>query len=155
MRKPSQWQSASNRYRASGSTDILAGADAAFAVSRLGQDVVVVECVKSQEAEEHKPFVVSLYDTGPESPVRMLFERQHVPAQAEQGEIDRALNLVLDFLSQQQGQCTKTADILAYLSEKGTAARTGERTLTTLEERTRIYSPRRGVKQLVTQAKAA
>jgi hypothetical protein len=114
-----------------------------------------VECVKSREAEEHKPFAVSLYGTGPESPVQMLFERQHVPAQAEQGEIDRALHLVVDFLRQQQGQCAKTAGILAHLDEEGIAARTGERALRRLEERTRIYSPRRGVKQLITQAKAA
>src|SRR5262249_37625011 len=66
MRKPrtkseAEGQGGRNRERASGSTDILAGTDAAFAVQRReGSDAVVVEHVKSRESEEEGKFVVSL-----------------------------------------------------------------------------------------------
>jgi RecA-family ATPase len=59
MRKPKSKRE-SQRDRASGSTDILAGTDSALAVQRTKPGVVRVECVKSREAEEADGFVVRL-----------------------------------------------------------------------------------------------
>jgi RecA-family ATPase len=74
MRKRSMMSSSNSRERASGSTDILAGADAALAIQRIGRDALVVECVKLREAEEPEPFVVSLYDESQDGPVELRFE---------------------------------------------------------------------------------
>src|SRR5262249_17473569 len=62
MRKPSAQGRDEARHRASGSTDILAGADSAFAISRGAGDVMSVECVKSRTAKEAPSFMFSLHD---------------------------------------------------------------------------------------------
>src|SRR5262249_23086304 len=60
MKKPSPEGRNDNRNRASGSTDIIAGADAAVAVERDGRGTVVLECTKSRDGEEPPRFAVTL-----------------------------------------------------------------------------------------------
>lgn len=50
MNKP--YDGVRSRDRASGSTDIMAGCDAAFAVTRIGASSARIECVRSRVAEE-------------------------------------------------------------------------------------------------------
>lgn len=50
MNKP--YEGSRSRDRASGSTDIMAGCDAAFAVTRIGTSAARIECIRSRVAEE-------------------------------------------------------------------------------------------------------
>src|SRR5262249_35258785 len=73
-RKPSRERKESNRNRASGSTDILAGADAALAIARPCQaNIAVVEATKSRDGEECPPFGFSLHADDPDGPVVLKF----------------------------------------------------------------------------------
>lgn len=58
MNKP--YAGARSRDRASGSTDIMAGCDAAFAVTRIGTSSARIECVRSRVAEEAPAFNVKV-----------------------------------------------------------------------------------------------
>jgi RecA-family ATPase len=58
MNKP--YEGVRSRDRASGSTDIMAGCDAAFAVTRTGTSSARIECVRSRVAEEAPPFNVKV-----------------------------------------------------------------------------------------------
>lgn len=58
MNKPTE--GARSRDRASGSTDIMAGCDAAFAVTRTGTSSARIECVRSRVAEEAPSFSVKV-----------------------------------------------------------------------------------------------
>lgn len=62
MKKPGPHGLGDTRNRFSGSTDILAGADAGFAVMRDAQNGMTVECVKLRDAEEPPPFRVVVAD---------------------------------------------------------------------------------------------
>ena len=64
MNKPPVQGKRSARYRASGSTDILAGSDASFAVERLSGGQARVTAIKARDNEELPPFVVELDDAG-------------------------------------------------------------------------------------------
>mgnify|MGYP001606045231 CR=1 FL=1 len=78
MNKPPMQGKRAARYRASGSTDILAGSDASFAVERIGPDVARMTGIKARDDVELTPFLVQLDDAGNrQGPVRL------VPAHAE------------------------------------------------------------------------
>ena len=78
MNKPPMEGKRALRYRASGNTDILAGADAAFSVERLGPDTACITGIKARDDVEHSAFTVRLDDAGDrQGPVRL------VPAQVE------------------------------------------------------------------------
>ena len=51
------------RHRASGSTDIIAGADCAFAIEKINKETSKLYHVKSRWGEEIKPFKFSLAST--------------------------------------------------------------------------------------------
>ena len=91
MRKPSAQGRNESRHRASGSTDILAGTDSAFALQRTLKDTITVECVKSRAAEEPLPFIVSLHDQeeGEDSPIEMRFEGTREDGKKSATEVDR------------------------------------------------------------------
>lgn len=72
MTKPPQAGRRAARYRASGSTDILAGSDASFAVERVGDQTCKVTAIKARDDREYAPFVVEMSDGGDRSaPVRL------------------------------------------------------------------------------------
>lgn len=64
MNKPPEGRPRAQRYRASGSTDILAGSDASFAVERVGLDRARMTGIKSRDDVELQPFEVILNDEG-------------------------------------------------------------------------------------------
>ena len=64
MNKPPQMGKRAARYRASGSTDILAGSDASFAVERVGPDTAKLTGIKARDDVELAPFLVRLDDKG-------------------------------------------------------------------------------------------
>ena len=152
MRKPHFQGNDSNRNRASGSTDILAGADTGFAIQRLSQDSISLECVKSREAEEVSPFVASMYDTGQDGPIEMHYEGSREEVQAESSKLDRGIILAQEFMSSAPNRTVETGTILAYLNGRGIPERTGQRVLTTLKKRGRACAVQRGLWQFVEQS---
>lgn len=64
MNKPPMQGKRAARYRASGSTDILAGSDASFAVERVGEDTAKITGIKARDDVELRPFLVRLDDKG-------------------------------------------------------------------------------------------
>lgn len=64
MNKPPAQGKRAARYRASGSTDILAGSDASFAVERVGIDTARITGIKARDDVELAPFLVRLDDQG-------------------------------------------------------------------------------------------
>ena len=142
-----------NRERASGSTDILAGTDAAFAIQRRdsADGAVVVECVKSREAEEEGQFVVSLRDEGNDGPVEMVYEGSAREFRAELRKTAQSVNLIADYLKTQPGQTAPRASLLAHLNDKGIRTRTGERALECMKKSGGVDQPERGLWRLLTR----
>lgn len=64
MNKPPQAGKRAARHRASGSTDILAGSDASFAVERVGTDTARMTGIKARDDVELAPFLMRLNDGG-------------------------------------------------------------------------------------------
>lgn len=149
MRKPNSKGSNAPRDRASGSTDILAGADTAFAIERLAGDGVVIEAIKLREAEEASPFVVSLYDEGQDSPVEMRYEASAADFKSVTSQQVRAATLAEECLAAAPDRIAETATVEAYVRGKGIAERTAERALPTLSKWGRVTRLRRGWWQLV------
>jgi AAA domain-containing protein len=155
MRKRSMMSSSNSRERASGSTDILAGADAALAIQRTSADALVVECVKLREAEEPEPFVVSLYDESQDGPVELRFEGARAQFDAEGDETERATRAIEMFLRASQGQAVDRGAILGHLTGRGTSLRTGERALSRMKKTGRLQRPGRGFYQLASPPHAS
>jgi RecA-family ATPase len=157
MRKPktkgeAQGEGGRNRERASGSTDILAGTDTAFAVQRReGVDAVIVECVKSREAEEEGRFVVSLRDEGKDSPVEMVYEGSPREFQAETRKATQAATVISEYLSGRPETMALTGEILEHLKANGVAARTGQRALKDMKKDRRLDQPERGTWRLLAE----
>jgi hypothetical protein len=151
MRKRSVMQSPNPRERASGSTDILAGADAALAIQRVGAGALVVECIKLREAEEPEPFVVSLYDESSDGPVELRFEGARTQFEAEREKIDQAIRAIRLFLQASPNDRSPREAILKHVTEKGISERTGERALTRMRKTGKVQQPARGLYRLVSQ----
>ena len=133
------------RDRASGSTDILAGADTAFAVQRKTKDTIIIECVKSREVEEHDPFSVRLETFGQmDGPAKLEFLGACEKSFQIQDETERAAELLLEWIPNQPGSSARTLEIRGYLEPKGFSERTVERTLKMMKGRGDLESPKRG-----------
>jgi hypothetical protein len=154
MRKPNMNGGDANRHRASGSTDILAGADTAYAIQRLAKDAILIEGVKSRESEEHGVFVASMMADDPEGPVSMRFEGTREEFVEGERKSSLALSVVLRHLTGATGP-VPTDEILRQLELQGIARRTGERVLTILAKNGRLVRARRGFWQLAEPARAA
>jgi hypothetical protein len=145
MRKQSVTASSSLRERASGSTDILAGADTALAIQRVGKDALVIECVKLREAEEPEPFVVSLFDESPEAVV-LRYEGARTQYEADGDKVEQAVRVIGLFLS--PGETTPREAILEHVIGMGHSERTGERALARMKKAGKLSQPGRGLYQL-------
>ena len=150
MRKRNMMSDSSSRERASGSTDILAGADTALAIQRVNSDALVIECVKLREAEEPEPFVVSLYDEGPDSAVELRYEGARTQYDAEGDKTEQAERAITLFLQVNPNHTAPRDTILEHVVGKGIAKRTGERALTQMKKAGKLTQPSRGLYQLCT-----
>jgi len=148
MRKPNAQGSNASRDRASGSTDILAGADAGFAVERKGAAVIEIGCVKSRDAEEASPFVVRLSDEDKESPVELRYEGSPEEFNAEGTKANQAFRELVTFLSTAPERIATTDAIRGYLEKRGISGRTTERAMKEAKKQGRLTNPRRGEWQL-------
>jgi hypothetical protein len=129
MRKPGPMGAGDNRYRASGSTDILAGADCSFAVTRRGE-LVTVECTKQRSGPEPLPFDVKLDEPqGKDGPKELLFAGFQQAMQTTPSEEQRAREALGEYVEGLGSGEVCTADITDYLRTQGVAHRTAERAL--------------------------
>ncbi len=149
MKKPPMEGKHLSRHRASGSTDILAGADTGFALERKSQDSIIIENVKSRESEEYSPFVVTMYDEGEDGSVGMRYEGSPEEFRAEGSKLSLVMNLVVELLSSTPENKARTSVIIAYIEARGFAERTAHRALKELRKRGRACTVQRGWWQLV------
>ena len=156
MRKPRS-RNEGHRHRASGSTDITAGADATFALSRDQQDrnTIRVTCEKTREAEEVSPFIVTLRDDGDrDGPVVLQYGGTEKEFVAEGRKVADWIPAVEELL-RTQGTAS-TGAILDALKARGCPQRTGQRTLGVIGKgHERIERVSRGVWRLKGEANAA
>lgn len=153
MKKPSPLGGNDSRYRASGSTDLLAGADVAFAVTRAHGDGMLIECVKSRYGIEPPPFLVSLYDETDDGSIVIRYDGSRADAHAETTAANRAETLIVKYLSDRPDSTASTAEIKNHLSDVGVRDRTAERVLSALRKARRLERPegKRGCWRLVTK----
>ncbi len=128
MRKPNAQGRDDIRYRASGSTDLMAGPDTAFAMERATKDRLVVACIKSRNAEEPDPFVVSVNGDSKDSPMALRFEGFQQSKQ-DTGKLKEALPIIVDILSQVEEHKAKASDLKAILATANVTKRTAEAAL--------------------------
>jgi hypothetical protein len=150
MRKPAGRGGGRVRDRASGSTDILGGADDALAFERKAKDVVIVEHVKCRDGEEVEPFAVSLVEDG--DAVRLRHEGSPAEFKAQANKTAQAEHLIERFLESAPEQTARTEELLSHLAARGISERTGETALRALKAREQIVPLKRGVYQLVQSA---
>lgn len=146
MRKPQQGGNDA-RHRASGSTDILAGADLAFAVDRT-EDCLTLECVKSRTAKESDIFRVRFEDQGQEGRIRMRFDGYVEDRNSTCTSSQRVGAFICDFLTMEGGQ-SRTGRIEQWLFEhhQVTQSQT-EKALQFLKKAGRIEHPSHGLWKL-------
>lgn len=129
MKKANGQGGDSMRNRASGSTDILAGTDTAYAITRKNNDLTI-SCVKNRIACEHEPFRVVMDNDGTEDgPVVMRYVGEGSSLAEEQTKLERGMELIQAFLTEQPGFTATREGILTYLHGQGMTQRTGERAL--------------------------
>lgn len=145
MRKPQQGGNDA-RHRASGSTDILAGADLAFAVDRT-EDCLTLECVKSRTAKETGVFRVRFEDQGQEGHIRMRFDG-FIQDRNTRTASQRVGEFICEFLTLEGGQ-SRTGRIEQWLVEhhQVTQSQT-EKALQYLKRAGRIERPSHGLWKL-------
>jgi hypothetical protein len=142
MRKPSQNGGNYIRHQASGSTDIMGGADDALAFVRRGKDAFAIEHVKCRDGEEVEPFLVGLDEDG--DSVTLRHEGTKAQALAQVGSLGQAEQHIETYLMEMPEQTAKTGAILAHLDSVGIAKRTGEQALANMKESGRLESLGKG-----------
>ncbi|MDR4470334.1 MAG: helicase RepA family protein [Nitrospira sp.] len=156
MKKPNAQHQDAVRHRASGSTDILAGADLAYAITR-DQDELTIRCEKNRVAPEIEAFKVQLVTEGSDeeqSPVTMRYIGTPPTGEEAPSKNEQAKEAISAFLEgQQQFPATREA-ILAALKVLSIAERTGERALKALHESGVIEKTDRGLYRLRSELKA-
>jgi hypothetical protein len=131
MRKPHEEGPDNVRYRASGSTDLIAGSDSAWAMTRVSQTTAKLEAIRIRLAEEPPPFAVEFNWEGETGPVSAKLGLP--PEEASQG--GQAVIIILDTL--EAGPAT-TGALEAACEAKGISRRTFHRALDALEKQGRI-----------------
>jgi hypothetical protein len=144
MRKPRSKSDKAGRHRASGSTDVLAGADAAFAIQRLSPDSIAIQCEKSREAEEAARFIVTLDAEGTDGPASFYLADAPSGSPPDASKFEEAIKRAMAFLIKKAPSPVTTGDVLAALAASGVAQRTAQRVLPGLEKRGRIQKVRHG-----------
>lgn len=138
MRKPSQHGVNETRYRASGSTDILGGADTVFSIMTRREHPIEVKCEKSRNAEEPPAFGVTLHDAGPDSPVEMRFEGYRERASTTTGETARVVRLIMEHFAEAYEWTVRTNELKAHIIAQGVRERTYERAWKEVRESRRV-----------------
>lgn len=149
MRKPSN---ASNnvRYLASGSTDIIGGAETAFAITRdmKRKHVIEIACVKLRAGEEPSPYKVEVVADDKTATFRFLGWSKTKTAEADTQAV-KALNVIQAFLLEGGNVSVRVKEIKAYVIPLGYPERTVERGLEIGTENGVLHKPQWGCYQVV------
>jgi hypothetical protein len=138
--------SQAKRDMASGSTDLLAGADVAFAVEpSKDPGHVLVQCVKMRDAAEPPPFQTAITWDDPMGPVVLEYAGPPTNEDPTAVKLQTIRGQVEDFLVRQPRHQATAKLLVAELVAKGTAKRTVERLLKRLVETDQIVRPETGV----------
>jgi RecA-family ATPase len=157
MKKPNVQNPEAVRHRASGSTDILAGADLAYAITRNQDNVLTIRCEKNRVAPEIEPFKVQLVTEEldkEQGSVIMRYVGQPTNNEEERSKIEEAQEAILAFLGDSQMLVASREAILAYLQQERIAERTGDRALRALCDERTIEKTDRGQYRLRSELKA-
>jgi len=127
MRKSNAGFVEAARNRASGSTDILAAADAAFAVTQMQGELLKVQSVKSRSAKEPEPFVFRLVDDHDGEAAYLTTEGDYAVSEEVETQQEKAVNLIDAYFLATGNESVKTKDLYAHLAEQGISHRTAER----------------------------
>lgn len=132
MRKPHEEGPDNIRHRASGSTDLIAGSDAAWASTRTDQNTATLTAIRIRLSEEPAPFTVE-FDFGLGEHGAVTATLGLPPEEASQG--GQAVTIILDTL---EGGSTTTGALEAACAAAGVSRRTCHRALGALEKQGRI-----------------
>jgi hypothetical protein len=155
MRKPGLNGSVAVRHKASGSTDILAGADAGFAVTRCTKTSMVIECVKSRVIEEPPPFTVGLYDV-PDEHVDAVELRYLATKEETEGEVSKLDVAITQLMAHVKAGLTyKTGELEGVLVGAGITLTTARRAMKESKRRGLLSNEVHGVWTVPEQADAA
>lgn len=156
MKKPNSQHPEAVRHRASGSTDILAGADLAYAITRNENDLTI-RCEKNRVAPEIEPFKIQLVTDGideEQDAVIMRYVGQPPSSEEERSKHEQAKRTIVTFLQDQQFFIATRKEILMYLKHEGISERTGERALEELCNEGTVERTDRGQYRLRPEVKA-
>ncbi len=151
MRKPSPHGVNQSRYRASGSTDVLAGADTAFAIKRVTDRLLEVKCDKSRNAEEEQGFGVKFEDKNTDSPVEMRFDGYRAHTGMSTTEEARATTLIIEFFNSACERIADQREMKTHVMAQGISERTYQRAWGQVRQSDRVTKKRRRKWQLVEQ----
>ncbi len=127
MKKPGQDGRGDLRHQASGSTDILAGADCGIPITRKA-NIVIVESVKHRDAQEPEPFEVQVdFGEGEDSPISLKYVGTRPGVMRDETEVERAVGLLITFLKSKEDGRARTGEINAHLKDRGFTERTAQR----------------------------
>ena len=142
MSKPNPGYPKPVRDRASGSTDIMAGVDAAFAIQKQSSGLLKVEQVKSRATEEVGAFTVRFACSEQDGPVHLSLVSPPTHLQPTTNQEDGP---DLDALFQDHEDDTvTTGEIIQYCEQHGQPKRTAERTLKKWSEIGHLEKVKRG-----------
>jgi hypothetical protein len=128
-RKPGRNSKPEKRDMASGSTDILAGADCAYSVELARQqDRAVLECVKMRDTAEPEPFQVAAAWNDPDGPV-LLTHEQYTPVTQGEARATQLFAVVKTYFASQPNREARAAELLGLLIAAGAAESTAEKRL--------------------------
>lgn len=144
MRKANAGFREAVRDRASGSTDILAAADCAFAVTRAEGHLLKVQCVKSRTVKEPEPFLFRLVDDEDTDSIHLTTEGEYEMAEEGQTEVKKATVLIESYYERAGDASVKTSDLYAHLESEGIKRRTIERAHGLYKRSGKIEQVRRG-----------
>lgn len=133
MSKPSPGFHKPIRDRASGSTDIMAGVDAAFAIQKQPGGLLKIEHVKSRAAEEVGVFTLKFECEDKDGSVQLTL------ANPPANHTDHVHTNDLDSVFQdREGDTLTTGEVIEHFTKRGQSKRSAERTLKECHQTGRI-----------------
>jgi KaiC/GvpD/RAD55 family RecA-like ATPase len=155
MRKP---QKGSNNptYRASGSTDLIAGPDTAIAVLRKErQQLLELAHIKCRNGQEHASIKVRVQDHGSEEDCRVTIQAINTSSSEAIGANEEMAAQIIEYLRTCMNRRNSTKGIKQYFGQQGISADRVDKGLRYLANDPRVFKPRRGLWELRPEQEAA
>jgi hypothetical protein len=142
-------------YHASGSGEIVGGADVAFAVYSIpGSDEIHLQNGKARDDKDATSYIIHAdFGETTESPVYFRLDGSKEAAfkaqQLNLSKVQQAVTLIWSYLEGQPEQTAKKADIVAHLKSQDITEATTERALREMKEDIIIDNPKQGYWKIV------